>query len=197
MRFTAAQRSAIGVRRHCSKAARAAMAEIEPSLPPAVSYNFSSDRSKVYKQRLQLLLKNAFIGLVLVLLVLGSFLELKLAFWVTMGIPTSFLGGLLFLPALGVSINIMSMFAFIVSLGIVVDDAIVVGENIYSWRERGHSPQKAATRGALEVGLPVTLAVLTTCLAFMPLAQVEGMMGKFMFNIPVVVIAILVFSLVI
>ena len=90
----------------------------------------------------------------------------------------------------------ISMFAFIVSLGIVVDDAIVVGENVYAWRERGYSPQQAATRGTLEVGLPVTLAVMTTVVAFLPLAMVEGTMGKFMFNVPVVVIAILLFSLV-
>jgi multidrug efflux pump subunit AcrB len=145
---------------------------------------------------MDLLLKNGFMGLFLVLMCLALTLQFRLALWVSLGIGISFLGAFWAIPLFGVSLNMISMFAFIVSLGIVVDDAIVVGENIYAWRERGYSPQKAATRGALEVGLPVTLAVLTTCLAFLPLANVEGMMGKFMFNIPVVVIAILLFSLV-
>ncbi len=106
------------------------MAEIERDLPTGIEWDINRDRSDIYEQRLNLLLKNAFIGLFLVLFLLGLFLEFKLAFWVTMGIPISFLGGLLFLPAMGVSINIISMFAFIVALGIVVDDAIVAGENI-------------------------------------------------------------------
>ena len=163
--YRVGQETPIGV----SKAARAAMAEIEPSLPPAVSYSFSSDSSKIYKQRLELLLKNAFIGLVLVLLVLGSFLELKLAFWVTMGIPISFLGGLLFLPFFDVSINMISMFAFIISLGIVVDDAIIAGENIYEYRQRGHGRVEAAIRGAQDVAMPIGFSILTNVAAFLPL----------------------------
>jgi multidrug efflux pump subunit AcrB len=123
-------------------------------------------------------------------------LQFRLALWVTLGIGISFLGAFWVLPQFGVSLNMISMFAFIVSLGIVVDDAIVVGENIYSWRERGYKAQEAATRGVLEVGMPVSLAVITTVVAFLPLANVEGMMGKFMYNIPVVVISILLFSLV-
>ena len=132
----------------------------------------------------------------LVFLCLALTLQFRLALWVSLGIVISFLGAFWAIPQFGVSLNMISMFAFIVSLGIVVDDAIVVGENIYAWRERGKSPQAAATRGTLEVAQPVILAVLTTVVAFLPLAFVEGIMGKFMFNIPVVVIAILLFSLV-
>ena len=100
-------------------------------LPPGTHITTWNDNSDVYRQRMSLLLKNMGIGLILVLVLLSVFLEARLAFWVTMGIPVSFLGGLLFLPLFGVSINMISMFAFIVALGIVVDDAIVVGENIY------------------------------------------------------------------
>ncbi|MDH3808199.1 MAG: efflux RND transporter permease subunit, partial [Desulfuromonadales bacterium] len=126
-----------------SRAVRNAMTEIEADITEGIDWAINRDRSEIYEQRLNLLLKNAGIGLCLVLLLLGLFLEFKLAFWVTMGIPISFLGGLLFLPALGVSINIVSMFAFIVALGIVVDDAIVAGENIYEYRQRGHGMIKA------------------------------------------------------
>ena len=188
--YRVGQETPIGV----SKAARAAMAEIEPSLPPAVSYSFSSDSSKIYKQRLELLLKNAFIGLVLVLLVLGSFLELKLAFWVTMGIPISFLGGLLFLPFFDVSINMISMFAFIISLGIVVDDAIIAGENIYEYRQRGHGRVEAAIRGAKDVAMPIGFSILTNVAAFLPLYFVPGVMGKVWRVIPLVVITVFLIS---
>ena len=122
-----------------SAAVREAMLEIQADLPPGIDWAINSDRSDVLPAALDLLLKNAALGLCLVLVLLGLFLELKLAFWVTMGIPISFLGGLLFLPLLGISINIISMFAFIVALGIVVDDAIVAGENIYEYRNRGDS----------------------------------------------------------
>ncbi|TFG49551.1 MAG: efflux RND transporter permease subunit, partial [Gemmatimonadales bacterium] len=120
-----------------STAVHEAMEDIGRDLPEGIHYAINNDRSDIYQQRLQLLLKNAFMGLALVLLLLGLFLEFKLAFWVTMGIPTSFLGALLFLPIMGVTINMISMFAFIVALGIVVDDAIVAGENIYECRQRG------------------------------------------------------------
>jgi multidrug efflux pump subunit AcrB len=177
-------------------AAKDYVKDMKEQMPPGIELSTFNDRSLIYKSRMDLLLKNGMAGLSLVFLCLALTLQFRLALWVSLGIAISFLGAFWALPQFGVSLNMISMFAFIVSLGIVVDDAIVVGENIYSWRERGHSPQKAATKGALEVGLPVTLAVLTTCLAFMPLANVEGMMGKFMYNIPVVVIAILLFSLV-
>jgi len=179
-----------------SKAVRDAMVEIEADLAAGIAWDINRDRSEIYEQRLNLLLKNACIGLVLVLLLLGLFLEFKLAFWVTMGIPISFLGGLLFLPALGISINIISMFAFIVALGIVVDDAIVAGENIYEYRQRGHGLIKAAILGARSVAIPITYAILTNIVAFMPLYFVPGTMGKIWKAIPVVVITVFLISLV-
>jgi len=177
-----------------SRAVRDAMAEIEADLPTGVNWDINRDRSDIYQQRLQLLLKNACYGLALVLLVLGLFLEFKLAFWVTMGIPISFLGGLMFLPTLGVSINIVSMFAFIVALGIVVDDAIVAGENIYEYRQRGEGSLKAAVLGARDVSIPITFAILTNIAAFMPLYFVPGYMGKIWQAIPLVVVTVFIIS---
>ena len=166
------------------------------TVPPGIGIATFNDRSLIYKSRMDLLLKNGLMGLALVFLCLALTLQFRLALWVSLGIAISFLGAFWAIPQFGVSLNMISMFAFIVSLGIVVDDAIVVGENVHAWRERGKGPQAAATLGALEVAQPVVLAVLTTVVAFLPLAFVEGTMGKFMFNVPVVVISILLFSLV-
>ncbi|MDH3461306.1 MAG: efflux RND transporter permease subunit, partial [Burkholderiaceae bacterium] len=161
-----------------SQATRSALDSIRSSLPDGVDAVVLNDRSEIYQQRLQLLLKNAFLGLVLVFVLMALFLELKLAFWVTMGIPISFLGALLFLPGMGASINMISMFAFIISLGIVVDDAVVAGENIYEYRQRGMSYMEAALQGAKDVASPVTFSVLTNMAAFMPLMFVPGFFGK-------------------
>ncbi|PLX81310.1 MAG: AcrB/AcrD/AcrF family protein, partial [Desulfuromonas sp.] len=177
-----------------SRAVRAEMPKIEADLPDGIFWSISRDRSDLYEQRLHLLLKNAFIGLGLVLLLLGLFLEFKLAFWVTMGIPTSFLGALLFLPSMDVSINIVSMFAFIVALGIVVDDAIVAGENIYEYRQKGIGFIKAAVLGARNVAIPITYAILTNMAAFLPLYFVPGTMGKIWKAIPLVVITVFAIS---
>ncbi len=168
---------------------------IKPNLPAGVGIDFFGDRSVILKSRLNLLLRNLAMGLVLVSLVLGAFLELKLAFWVTMGIPISFLAGVWFLPSLGVTINMISLFAFILVLGIVVDDAIVVGENVFKKREAGLDPLKSAVEGAVEVAAPVVFSVLTTIAAFAPLLVGSGMMGKIMRNIPVVVCLVLIGSL--
>ena len=178
-----------------SRAVREIMADIEPSLPDGVQYAVRSDRSTVYSQRLNLLSKNFALGLVLVLGLLGLFLEFRLAFWVTMGIPISFLGSFLFLPGLDASLNVISMFAFIVTLGIVVDDAIVVGENIFEHRERGYPPLQAAIIGARQVAVPVTFSIITNCVAFMPLLFVPGFMGKIWGVIPVVTITVFLVSL--
>jgi len=188
--FRVGNQTPIGV----SRAVRDAMTQIEADLPNGIEWDINRDRSEIYEQRLNLLLKNAFIGLGLVLLLLGVFLEFKLAFWVTMGIPISFLGGLMFLPATGVSINIISMFAFIVALGIVVDDAIVAGENIYEYRKRGYDFTKAAVIGARTVMIPITFAILTNIVAFLPLYFVPGFMGKIWKAIPVVVITVFIIS---
>ncbi|WP_353179716.1 efflux RND transporter permease subunit [Salinisphaera sp. T5B8] len=161
-----------------SEATRKVMAELENDLPPALHYAINGDSSEIYQQRLELLLKNAFMGLVLVLVVLSLFLEVRLAFWVTMGIPTAFLGAFLFLPLMGVTINMISMFAFIIALGIVVDDAIVAGENIYEQRERGASVMQAAIAGARDVAMPISFSILTNVVAFLPLLLVPGFLGK-------------------
>jgi len=173
----------------------AALEKIEADLPEGVSYAINRDMSEIYRQRLGLLLRNAFWGLCLVLLVLGIFLEFKLAFWVTMGIPISFLGGLLFLPGMGVTINMISMFAFIIALGIVVDDAIVAGENIYEYRQKGMSLNEAAIQGARDVAIPITFSILTNIIAFLPLLFLPGTMGKMWKVIPVVVITVFSISL--
>ena len=119
--------------------------------------------------------KNAYQGLFLVVLVLAIFLKPKLAFWVSLGIPISFMGGFWFMPFLGLSINLLSLFTFILVLGIVVDDAVIVGENIYRHIEKGVDLKTAASKGAYEVGVPVVFAVLTTIATFSPMLFVEGL----------------------
>lgn len=172
------------------------IAKAERTLPDGVSFAVWNDRAEMYQGRIDLLKNNAFLGLVLVLLALGLFLETKLAFWVMMGIPISFLGAFLLMPGLDVSINMISMFAFIVTLGIVVDDAIVVGENIFELRSKGLRPEVAAVRGARDVAVPVTFAVLTTIATFSPLFFVPGASGKFFKVIPAIVVAVLLISLI-
>ncbi len=169
--------------------------EIRPTLPEGVGIEIYRDRSIILKGRIKLLLKNMAIGLVLVILLLGFFLNIRLSFWVTLGIPVSFMSALIFLPHFDVSINMVSLFAFIMVLGIVVDDAIVIGENIFRKREEGISPLEAATFGAVQVGRPVIFSVLTTVVAFWPLLLGSGMMGKIMRNLPIVVILVLLGSL--
>ncbi|MBE0596911.1 MAG: efflux RND transporter permease subunit [Desulfuromonadales bacterium] len=166
------------------------------SLPPTLRLATWNDTSELFESRMNLLLKNAAIGLVLVFLVLSLFLEIRLALWVMLGIPISFFGTLFLMPALGVSINMISLFAFILALGIVVDDAIVVGENIFEHRQMGKPFVQAAIDGTLEVAQPVIFAILTTVAAFTPLLVVSGLMGKFIYVIPAVVITILLVSLI-
>ncbi len=179
-----------------SDAVKKAVVSFEPSLPPGLGIDLRNDRSDIYRQRLGLLLNNGYLGLCLVFLLLALFLEPRLAFWVSLGIPISFLGSLLILPAGGVSINMISMFAFIVTLGIVVDDAIVVGENVYHHRQQGKPWFSAAVTGAREIAMPVTFGVLTNMVAFVPMFFVPGIMGKIFRQIPVVVICVFAVSLV-
>ena len=179
-----------------SGAARRVVSDLKQTLPPGLSIDLRNDRSEIYRQRLGLLLKNGYLGLGLVFLLLALFLEPRLAFWVSLGIPISFLGSLLFLPTGGVSLNMVSMFAFIVTLGIVVDDAIVVGENVYHHRQRGKPWMTAAVEGAREISMPVVFGVLTNMIAFMPMFFVPGIMGKVFQQIPVVVLCVFAISLV-
>lgn len=155
-----------------------------------------NDSSDIFRQRMDLLTRNGIMGLCLVFILLAVFLEIRLAFWVSLGIPISIMGSFLFLPALGVSINMVSMFAFIITLGIVVDDAIVVGENVYQYREQGLSPLKAAVRGAREVVMPVTFSVLTNVVAFVPMLFVPGVLGRVFGVLPAVVVSVFIISLV-
>ena len=169
--------------------------DVRPSLPAGVDIEYFQDMSKILKSRIELLLRNMAIGLILVSALLGMFLNLRLAFWVTIGIPISFLFGLMALPQFDVSINMISLFAFIMVLGIVVDDAIVIGENVFRKHEEGQSPLEGAVQGAVEVGRPVIFSVLTTMVAFWPLLLGGGVMGKVLRNMPVVVILVLLGSL--
>ena len=179
---------AAAVRRYVDRA--------QESLPDGISMTIWQDQSEVLSARLALMLRNGATGFLLVFVVLSLFLELRLAFWVSLGIPISFLGAIALMPGLEVSVNVISLFAFILVLGIVVDDAIIVGENIYRHQEDHGEGLRGAVEGAREIAKPVTFAVLTTVAAFMPLMFVPGMMGKIFRVIPLVVVPCLLFSLV-
>ena len=167
-----------------------------PVMPPGISLTTMKDESVILRGRIELLTENAYLGLGLVLIVLALFLKPKLAAWVSLGIPISFMGGFWLLPLFDVSINMISLFTFILVLGIVVDDAIVVGENIHIYLKRGLSGVDAALEGAYQVAKPVIFAVLTTMVTFSPMILVEGALGKIWKIIPVVTILVLMFSLI-
>ncbi|HUV63456.1 MAG TPA: efflux RND transporter permease subunit [Sedimentisphaerales bacterium] len=170
--------------------------EKQPYLPDGISLALWEDDTEFLRARMDLLTRNACIGLILVFLCLTLFLNMRLAFWTTMGIPISFLGAFWLIPHFDVSINMISLFAFIMSLGLVVDDAIVVGENIFAYRQQGLDRTAAAIRGVREMAMPVTLAVLTTMFAFIPLAYTLGIMGKILRVLPIVVVSVLGVSLI-
>ncbi len=167
---------------------------LRPGLPPGLSVAVWRNDATEFNNRRDLLVKNGLIGLVLVMAALALFLDLRLAFWVSVGIFVSFIGAFALMPLVGLSINMMSLFGFILAIGIVVDDAIVAGENIYSENEHGRDPMEAAVAGAQRVAVPVILAVSTTIAAFVPLLFVPGNVGKFLFQIPAIVILVLVIS---
>jgi len=164
-------------------------------LPPGIKYRTDSNRAADYRERLSLLTENGVLAIVIVLIILTLFLEYRLAFWVMMGMTVSFIGGMILLPLIGISVNMISMFGFLVVLGIVVDDAIVVGENVYEYRQKGLSPMKAAIEGTKDVSLPVIFSIVTTIIAFVPLLFMPGETGKFWQPLPAVVIVILAVSL--
>ncbi len=154
------------------------MEEFTAVAPEGVQVRIDSNRAEDFRERLFLLIENGLIAIIIVLAILSLFLEFRLAFWVMMGMTTSFLGGILILPMLGVSINMVSMFAFLVALGIVVDDAIVVGENIYEYRQQGHSLIDAAIARVRDIAGPVTFSILTNVVAFIPLLFIPSTTGK-------------------
>ncbi len=163
--------------------------------PPGYEFIIWGDSSVNVRDRLDLLRRNGMQGLILVFIVLALFLELRLAFWVSMGIPVSLLGACAVLMYFDQTLNMLSLFAFLIALGIVVDDAIVIGENIYAHREQGKSFVKAAVEGTMEVVPSVAMSIATTVVAFMPMLFVTGTMGKFFAVMPVAVIAMLIISL--
>lgn len=170
--------------------------EQQDSLPAGYQLSYWDDDSTIVKNRLATLTNSALQGGILVLILLTLFLRPSIAFWVFIGIPVSFMGAFIFMPMVGVTLNIMSLFAFILVLGIVVDDAIVTGENIYTHMCKAENSETAAINGTREVATPVTFGILTTVAAFLPLAFIEGNRGALFAQIPVVVIPILLFSLI-
>ncbi|MGD9310819.1 MAG: efflux RND transporter permease subunit, partial [Desulfosarcina sp.] len=178
-----------------SDAVRRYVADNRDRVPAGVELATWFDLSTMVRDRIDLLLRNGFQGIVLVFIVLALFLNLRLAFWVSVGIPISFMGAFMVLDYSGETINMISLFAFIMTLGILVDDAIIVGENIFTHYGRGKSPDRAVVDGIGEVGGPVVMAVTTTVVAFTPLMFIAGIMGKFISVMPRAVIAILIVSL--
>ncbi|WP_300461868.1 efflux RND transporter permease subunit [Desulfobacula sp.] len=178
-----------------SDTVKAYIEQHKSSLPRGITLGFWFDMADMVQGRIDLLLKNGVQGILLVFIVLALFLDLGLAFWVASGIPISFMGAFLVLDYFGASINMLSLFGFIMTLGILVDDAIIVGENVYTHHKTGKSAKDAVIDSVAQIGAPVVMAVTTTIVAFLPLMHISGIMGKFIFIMPQVVICILVISL--
>ncbi len=170
--------------------------EEDVQLPEGLQLSIWQDSTDMLRSRLGLMLKNGRSGFMLVLLVLALFLQLRLAFWVSIGVPIALLGTLFVFPAIGYSIDVISSFAFILVLGILVDDAVVVGENVHRYTQEGMDREEAAVRGAQEVAVPVIFGVLTTVAAFTPMMLVPGLMGQIFGIVASTVILCLTFSLI-
>ncbi|HYW68351.1 MAG TPA: efflux RND transporter permease subunit, partial [bacterium] len=165
------------------------------NLPEGVEILYSTDASRSVRNRFGVVTSNGLMGLVLVLVILAFFLNLRTAFWVAMGIPFALMGTVFMLPLFGVYLDSIALSSMILVIGIIVDDAIVIAENIFRHRERGLSPQDAAVQGVKEVAAPVVATVLTTFLAFAPMFFMPGFMGKFVYVIPLVISLALFISL--
>jgi len=179
-----------------SNKVKAYIAGKQGSMPIGLELDYWDDDSERLKDRLGIMSSSAIQGGILVILLLSLFLRPAIALWVFLGIPISFLGSFIMLSIFDISLNMMSAFGFIIVLGIVVDDAIVTGENVYSHMRSGDSGLSAAIHGTKEVAIPVTFGILTTIAAFGPLAFIEGRMGDVFAPIPAVVIPVLMFSLI-
>jgi len=166
------------------------------TLPPNITLKLYNESWRYLKDRIQLLLKNGLSGLVLVVITLFLFLNFRIAFWVTLGIPVSIMATLFAVYLFGGSINMISLFALIMALGIIVDDAIVVGEDTLAQKEAGANAFDATNRAAHRMMPPVIASSMTTIAAFTPLALVGGVMGKFMIEIPITVICVIIASLI-
>ncbi len=169
--------------------------QLQQDLPEDVEISMTQNSAIWIQSRLRTLYFNGAIGFTLVCLTLFTFLNWRMALWTALGIPASFLGAIFLMPLLGQSINMLSLFALIVVLGMVVDDAIIVTENVYRYISMGYSPIKAAIIGTEQVVKPVLATVATTISAFVPLLMMTGILGKFMRVIPIVVSLVLVMSL--
>jgi len=170
--------------------------ETQPLLPPSVQLNAYNEAYILIEDRINLLIKNGLGGLILVVSILFIFLNGRVAFWVAIGIPVSFMGTLAVLYLMGGSINMVSMFALIMALGIIVDDAIVVGEDALTHYSHGEDPLKAAEGGARRMFVPVLSSSLTTISAFLPLMLISGIIGNILFDIPLVIICVIIASIV-
>ena len=170
--------------------------EVIPALPDGVGITMWNDESQVYEERANLLLKNGLLGLVLVVIALSLFLQIRLALWVALGLAVSAAGALAVMMAFDVAINTISLFSFVLAIGIIVDDAIVVGEHIQYERNRGTPGVAAAIRGVRRIKVPLTFAVLTSVVAFVPLLFIPGGVGDVWRALPIIMIAMLLVSLV-
>ncbi|SJM89098.1 efflux RND transporter permease subunit [Crenothrix polyspora] len=179
-----------------SAAVKKQLAPFKQTLPGGINAAIRIDESDTYTQRIDLLVNDGIQGLVLVFIALAIFLELRLAFWAMMGVPIAFLGAFLLLPFFNVSLNMVSLFAFLIASGIAVDDAIVIGESVYHYRQLGYSGMEAAVKAARKMAVPVTFGILINSVALVPLLFMPGEIGKIYYMLPVVVISVFAMSLV-
>lgn len=170
--------------------------DVRDRLPPDLSFSVWFDGSNMFDDRMALIGSNALTGMVLVLIILMLFLRPKVAIWVTIGIGAAFMGAIAIAPHIGITLNMISLFAFLLVIGIVVDDAIVVGESIHLHNENGIEGERAAIGGAYMVAKPVFFAVVTTIIMFLPFLFMSGPIQAIFSQISLVVIAVLVFSLI-
>lgn len=170
--------------------------ETRPTLPPSISLDTYDERYELIEDRINLLISNGIGGLILVVAILFIFLNGRVAFWVAVGIPVSFMGTLAVLYMMGGSINMVSLFALIMALGIIVDDAIVVGEDALTHYAKGENPLRAAEGGARRMFVPVMSSSLTTISAFLPLMLISGIIGNILFDIPLVIICVIIASVI-
>ena len=171
------------------------MADFESTLPEGVNWRIDGNNAADFKDRVTLVAENGLLAIVIVLIILSLLLNFRLAFWIMMGMATSFIGGVLFMPMVDVSLNMISLFGFLMVLGIVVDDAVVVGENIHAHQEKSEDFLEAAIAGTKEMAMPVTFSIVSNIIAFIPLLFIPGETGKFWGPLPVVVIIVLALSL--
>jgi len=181
---------------HIAQTVKQYIRDVQPRLPEGVTLTVWNDGSTMLQDRLDTLLQSGRQGFLMVLILLALFLRPRLAFWVSLGVPVAFLGAFFLTNALGLSIDVISLFGFILVLGILVDDAIVVGESVHSRHQEGADQLQGAIEGAQRVTIPVTFGVLTTVAVFTPLLLGVGFMGQIMGVMATVVLSCLVFSLI-